>query len=258
MGIVSSLVIVAKLPQHHSGEYQGIPIVIEWPKGCTREGKDQDGKTWRREMKADYGFIDDTTAAGDKEPLDIYIGDQRKSDRVFVIEQLKEDGSFDEYKLVTGVPDLEAAQDLYLAHYPQDWAEKRLGDVYESDMGKLKEAVEEHQGGLPGRKEATLKEFKNGKIVLKEQGVEVWLAPRDKYTYEVHLWDQENRFGLQTVADRTPWDEKAPNGEALARAQLEKYLPVRGQRTSWNQDDAWLRKWKAPMNQSRRHPMTKL
>lgn len=76
---------IAKLPQHHSVVYHGIPIVIEWPKNSVREGKGKDGKAWRREMKADYGFIDDTEGRGDEEPLDIYIGDDRKSGKVFIV-----------------------------------------------------------------------------------------------------------------------------------------------------------------------------
>jgi hypothetical protein len=144
MEAVSSRSVVAKLPQHHSVEYHGIPIVIEWPKGCVREGRDKDGRTWRREMKADYGYIDDTSAAGDAEALDIYIGPDRQESRVYVIEQLDEDGEFDEYKLVTGVPDLESAQRLYLSHYPKEWGEDRLGDVSETDLDSLRRKVEEH------------------------------------------------------------------------------------------------------------------
>ena len=141
----AALRVTAKLPQHHSVEYHGIPIVIEWPKGSVREGKDKGGKAWRREMKADYGFIDDTEARGDEEPLDIYIGDDRKSGKVFIIEQLDEDGEFDEYKLVTGVPGLEAAESLYLSHYPREWGADRLGDCYEAPLDSLKRKVEEHQ-----------------------------------------------------------------------------------------------------------------
>jgi hypothetical protein len=141
----AALRVTAKLPQHHSVEYHGIPIVIEWPKGSVREGKDKGGKAWRREMKADYGFIDDTEARGDEEPLDIYIGDDRKSGKVFIIEQLDEDGEFDEYKLVTGVPGLEAAESLYLSHYPREWGADRLGDCYEAPLDSLRRKVEEHQ-----------------------------------------------------------------------------------------------------------------
>jgi hypothetical protein len=154
MGTQASILITAKLPQHHSVEYHGIPIVIEWPKGCVREGKDKNGKGWRREMKADYGYIDDTSAAGDTEALDIYIGSDRKEGKVFVIEQLDEDGEFDEYKLVTGVPDLESAQQLYLAHYPKEWGEDRLGDCYETDLDHLRVAVEKHQDEAPQDKQA--------------------------------------------------------------------------------------------------------
>src|SRR5271157_2230053 len=119
MEVNSAISITAKLPQHHSVEYHDIPIIVEWPKGCVREGKDRNGKSWRREMQADYGFIDDTSAAGDTEPLDIYIGPDKNTNRVFVLEQLNESGEFDEYKLVAGVPNLESALNLYLAHYPK-------------------------------------------------------------------------------------------------------------------------------------------
>jgi hypothetical protein len=159
MEVNSAISVVAKLPQHHSVEYHGISIVIEWPKGCIREGRNKDGKTWRREMKADYGFIDDTSAAGDAEPLDIYIGKDRDEDRVYVIEQLDEDGEFDEYKLVTGVPSLESAVELYLAHYPKEWGDDRVGDCYETSLDALKAKVEEHQGNeAGGGKSASLEE----------------------------------------------------------------------------------------------------
>jgi len=144
----------AKLPQHHSVSWHGMPVIIEWPKGTLREGKDDSGRPWRRQMQADYGYIDDTSAKGDSEPLDIYISDEDpKSGKVFVVEQLKEDGSFDEYKLVAGVPGLERAQELYLAHYPKGWKDDRLGDVYETDLETLREAVEGHQeDGMEGEK----------------------------------------------------------------------------------------------------------
>jgi hypothetical protein len=148
----AALRVTAKLPQHHSVSYHGIPVVIEWPKGSVREGKGKDGKTWRRTMNADYGFIDDTEAKGDEEPLDIYIasgdwseGADSGNPKVYIIEQLDEHGDFDEYKLVAGVPDLETAQELYLSHYPKEWGQDRLGDCYEAALGSLRRKVEEHQ-----------------------------------------------------------------------------------------------------------------
>ncbi len=151
----SAFLVTSKLPQNHSGDYRGLPVIIEWPKGSVREGTDKDGKRWRREMQADYGYIDDTSAKGDREPLDVYIGKDRKSDRVFVIEQLDEDGDFDEYKLVMGIPDLESAQALYLAHYPEGWAKNRLGEVYEVPFSDFAIAVDEHQEGREESKAAS-------------------------------------------------------------------------------------------------------
>ena len=145
--MMSNFQLNAKLSQMQSVYFHGIPVIIEWPKGSVREGKDKNGKSWRREQKADYGYIDDgSTAVGDNEPLDIYIGDDRKQEAVYVLEQLKEDGkTFDEYKLVAGVPDLESAQRLYLSHYPKEWGDSRLGDCFETDISSLQGAVEKHQ-----------------------------------------------------------------------------------------------------------------
>jgi len=141
----SALPITAKLPQEHSLRYKGLPIVIQWPKGSTREGTDKDGKKWRRKMEADYGFVDDTSAKGDKEPLDVYIGPERDSDRVFVIEQLKEDGKFDEFKAMLGFGSLEDARKTYLAHYPKGWEDDRVGEIYEAPFSDLVGAVDEHK-----------------------------------------------------------------------------------------------------------------
>ena len=137
--------IAEKLSQRHTTEYRGIPLVIEWPRGSTRVGKDKDGNKWHREMFGDYGYVNDgSTAVGDHEPLDVYIGSE-DSDRVFVIEQLKEDGSFDEYKAIFGEPDLESALRLYLKHYPDGWDDDRVGDISEVPFDYVFDKVKEHQ-----------------------------------------------------------------------------------------------------------------
>ena len=135
-----------KLPQQHSTVYRGIPVVIEWPKGSTRTGKDKEGKSWRRDMKADYGYINDgSTAVGDHEPLDVYIGPDVDSDKAYLITQLTDDGEFDEYKMILGTSNLEEAEALYLSHYPDDWEDTRVGEVEEVPFDSLLNAVEEHQ-----------------------------------------------------------------------------------------------------------------
>ncbi len=37
--------------------FQGIPVIIEWPKGSTRRGVNPDGTQWSNKMYADYGHI---------------------------------------------------------------------------------------------------------------------------------------------------------------------------------------------------------
>jgi hypothetical protein len=134
-----------KLSQRHSGDFRGIPIVVEWPQGSTRVGKDKNGKGWKRKMLCDYGYIDDgSTAVGDHEPLDVYIGPDAASDKVYVVEQLTDDGEFDEYKCLLGFPDLESAYETYLKHYPDGWDDTNVGDIFEVPFDYVFDKVEEH------------------------------------------------------------------------------------------------------------------
>jgi ppGpp synthetase/RelA/SpoT-type nucleotidyltranferase len=120
-----------KLPNMHSTEFRGIPVVIEWPKGSTRVGERKDGTPFKTEMVADYGYIPDTVAAGDEERLDVYIGDDKESDTVYAVEQVRKPyGEFDEYKLMLGFSSLEEAEEAYL---------KQLGDDADVEMDDISE-----------------------------------------------------------------------------------------------------------------------
>ena len=152
--------VALKLPQHHSSDFRGLGIVVEWPKGSVRVGEDEHGKKWKRKMEADYGYIPSTVAAGDKEGLDVYIGDDIASDKVFVVEQLTEEGKLDEYKMLLGFPDLDTAYETYLKHYPEDWDETRVGEVSEVPFTFAFDKIEEHQAENEGENPVpeTLKE----------------------------------------------------------------------------------------------------
>jgi hypothetical protein len=145
MIFISKFLISAKLPQHHSTQYQGLDLIIEWPKGSVRVGVDDSGNRWRRTMLADYGYVPHTTAAGDKENLDVYIGPNTDSDKVYVVEQLKKNGDFDEYKCLLGFDTLDEAYDMYLAHYPEGWGDDRVGEVYEVPYDYVFDEIEKHQ-----------------------------------------------------------------------------------------------------------------
>ncbi len=138
----------AKLLQRRAAEQEtgfgGIPIVVEWPKGSTRTGTDREGKPWERKMMCSYGCIPDTVAVGDGEDLDVYIGEDRNAPEAYAIEQLQDDGSLDEIKMMLGFRSLEEARSMYLQHYPKGW-EDHVGDIFSIPVSRLRGMVAEHQ-----------------------------------------------------------------------------------------------------------------
>lgn len=125
--------------------FRGIPVVIENRKGTYREGTDPNGEKWSVLMHGDYGYIPDTAAAGDKEGLDVFIGDDETSDYAYIVEQLW-DGEFDEYKVVLGCSTLEAAEELYLSNYEPGWEEEgHVGEISEVPLRHLFDGIKEHQ-----------------------------------------------------------------------------------------------------------------
>src|SRR5271156_2280162 len=134
-------VIADKLPNMHSTEFRGIPVVIQWPKGSVRVGKHQDDSPFKTEMKADYGYIPDTVAAGDGERLDVYIGPDKESDNVYIVEQVHKDtGEFNEFKLMLGFDTLEAAEEMYDYHAGEK-GDMELGDIREVSFEELFDRV---------------------------------------------------------------------------------------------------------------------
>jgi hypothetical protein len=108
----------------------GLDIGIEWLKGETREYKSKTtGGHFSQKMKADYGYIKRTKDA-DGEELDVYVGPNRQSDKVFVIKQLKDDGSFDEHKVMLGYDSADDAKSSYLEHMPSKEVRIAGGNEY--------------------------------------------------------------------------------------------------------------------------------
>lgn len=108
---------------------QGIPVMLEWLKGDTRQYK----SGFSKKMKTDYGYIP-ATVDTDGEQLDVYVGPKRDSELVFVIDQLRDDGNFDEQKIMLGYSDEETAEKSYLQHMPQH----RLGHISRVTMEEFK------------------------------------------------------------------------------------------------------------------------
>lgn len=129
----------------------GLKVAVEWPKGSVRRYEDSG---YERKMLADYGYIRGTDGA-DGEELDVYLGDDLSSQKVFVIAQLvgpyeieengAEPGSFDEYKVVMGVDSLGAAEGLYKLHMPAE----QMGDIWEMSMKEFKNLILPIIGNVP-------------------------------------------------------------------------------------------------------------
>lgn len=114
--------------QKRSGNYakghmtiQGLPITIENPAGSTRTGKTRDGKGWSVEMAHHYGYIKRTQSEADGDHVDVFIGPHPESELVFVIDQNKPDGGFDEHKCMLGFTNATEAKQGYLDSYSTGW-----------------------------------------------------------------------------------------------------------------------------------------
>lgn len=117
-----------RLPQY------GILVKIENPKGSVRAGIDQKtGKVWLSKMiGAHYGYVRDrydesrqqwvaAPRGRDKDHLDVFLGPDVESNHVFIVNQVKPDGGFDEHKILLGWSTLDEARAGYAANYSTGW-----------------------------------------------------------------------------------------------------------------------------------------
>lgn len=136
--------------EKESGNYRkgkvnlhGLSIAIETPKGVERSGIGDDGKPWSIKMKNSYGYILGTNSKADSDHVDVFIGPVPESEIVFVIDQNKKDGTFDEHKAVVGTVSASDARALYLSNYEDGW--DRLGGIKAMTMDAFKEWVTGHR-----------------------------------------------------------------------------------------------------------------
>src|SRR5208282_1920828 len=82
--------------------------------------------------------------------LGVYIGPNEDSDYAYIVEQLDENGEFDEYKIMLCFSTLEDAEDAYIGQA----GEELLGDISEVEFEYLYDAVKEKQKEATNRKVA--------------------------------------------------------------------------------------------------------
>lgn len=127
-------------------ELNGMKIKIENPKDSIRRGTSPDGVQWETKMAHHYGEFQGTEGAdGDK--LDVFVGPRPDSSKVFVIDQVNEDGSFDEHKVMMGFTSEEAARAGYLANYEPGWT--GLGSITEMPVAEFKAWAKSRQAKKP-------------------------------------------------------------------------------------------------------------
>ena len=114
---------------------QGMDITIENPKGSQRSGKDESGKEWTQTMQNTYGYLK-RTLGKDGDQIDVFLGDNLESDKVFIIDQVNQDKEFDEHKVMMGFDTKEQAQAAYLSNYEEGW--QGLGTITEATIDEFK------------------------------------------------------------------------------------------------------------------------
>ena len=123
--------------QKKSGNYKkghvkfgGYDYTIENPKGSYRSGVDENGKEWKQKMNDTYGYIRGKFGK-DGDHLDMFINDRADLDSwngdVYVVDQVKPDGKFDEHKVMYGYDSLDEAKKAYLSNYEKGWT--GLGNI---------------------------------------------------------------------------------------------------------------------------------
>ena len=168
------------LVEARKGNYRGALNLIGRAHGlssanaATREFYD---KSWATEVAHPYGYIRGTRGK-DKDHLDVFIGPNPESLKVFVIDQVNpETGKFDEQKVMLGFNAEEEAREGYLANYAKGW--KGLGAISMESMDKFKEWIkgdttkpiaknlQEAKTAIPEEKakESPIREERNGKEV---------------------------------------------------------------------------------------------
>lgn len=115
---------------------KGFDITIENPKGSKRYYKNPDGTKGFNVMKHHYGYFK-RSEGYDGDAVDVFIGTYLDFDKIYVVDQNKTDGSFDESKVMLGFRNEKEAKDAYFANFSKDW--KGFRKITEVSVDKFKE-----------------------------------------------------------------------------------------------------------------------
>ena len=113
----------------------GLDVTIENPAGSTRRGVDPGGKPWAMDMQHHYGYIKRTKGA-DGENVDVFVGNNPQSDKVFVVDQVDQTtGEFDEHKVMLGFNNPVAAARGYRKNYEKGFKVGPIKEMTRDEFG---------------------------------------------------------------------------------------------------------------------------
>ena len=157
-------------------------VTIENPKGSVRSGTDANGNAWSITMNNTYGYIRGTEGV-DGDHIDVFLSneiDDWNKERVFVIDQYNEDGTFDEHKVMLGFNDAESAKNNYLHNYSDGWADNRRIDCTSVNIEDFEKWIDSSH-----RKTKPFTEYKSvNKDAEIPSSQELQREKLDKYTIE--------------------------------------------------------------------------
>lgn len=138
-----------KFPFVGTVNIQGLTIDLENLAGSVREGTGPNGKKWQTKMRYHYGEIRKTTGT-DKDKLDVYIGPNPQSKKVFIVHQNfpgshpKKAGQYDEDKVMLGFNSADEAKRGYLKQYDR---KDFFRSITEMSMTQFKKSIFDENKG---------------------------------------------------------------------------------------------------------------
>ena len=135
--------------------FKGFKIHLDQPAGSSRTWTYDDGRApFTAHYKHNYGFFPGVKGR-DGDDLDVYVGPDKKSDKVFIWDKLKSDGkTLDEHKVMLGFNTTKLIKKDILDTMKM---QKMVGPIKEISMGELKRDWLKNAAYYSGRADAFAK-----------------------------------------------------------------------------------------------------
>jgi len=129
----------------------GVTVRIENPVGSIRRARPDAPVQWKTTMKHHYGEIAGTKGV-DGDPVDVFVGPNPASPKIWVIDQVTEGGKLDEHKVMFGFDSESAARAGYLSNFSSGW--KGLGNITEMTQDEFRAWIKDQGATMAPAAEA--------------------------------------------------------------------------------------------------------